>query len=340
MKLRGRAEFLVGMGNDLGGRPDQAGAYTLGTTLDLHYLYLAGIRGRGGWPDWNANGTYVSIHADAAAAKSTVPMFTLYTMAAAGENNLGVLTDDGYMGPYWAGMRLLYERLAAFGAPAVVHFEPDFWAFAQQRSANADAAVHVTSLVPECAALTNDIAGMGQCLVLLGRAIAPKAALGFHASSWAGSREGTIAFLRRVGADRADFVATDMLDRDAGCFEAGSDPNCQRGGAFYWDEANRTSPNFHEHLAWAKSIHDGVGAPILWWQVPFGVPRDVPGGSAGHYRDNRVRYLFAHTDEFVAAGGVGAVFGTGAANQTYITTDGDQFKNAVAAYRARPTPLP
>ena len=78
----------------------------------------------------------------------------------------------------------------------------------------------------------------------------------------------------------------------------------------------------------------------MWWQMPFGVPSATPGGSAGHYRDNRVRYLFAHTDEFVAAGGFGAVFGTGAGNQTDITSDGGQFKAAVTAYNAKPTPLP
>ena len=139
--------------------------------------------------------------------------------------------------------------------------------------------------------------------------------------------------------DKADFVATDMLDRDAGCFEAHTDPNCQRTGTFYWDETNQTSPTFHDHLSWVTSMTTGLGLPMLWWQVPFGVPSTTPGGSAGHYRDNRVHYMFSHVDEFVAAGGVGAVYGTGAANQTDITTDGDQFKNAVTSYFAAPTKL-
>ena len=41
-----------------------------------------------------------------------------------------------------------------------------------------------------------------------------------------------------------------------------------------------------------------------------------------------------------AAGGLGAVFGTGAGNQTYIDTDGDQFKKAVTSYFAAPVKLP
>jgi len=70
------------------------------------------------------------------------------------------------------------------------------------------------------------------------------------------------------------------------------------------------------------------------------VPSDTPGGTAEHYRDNRVHYIFSHIDEFVDAGGLGAAFGTGAENQTYITTDGGQFQDAVTAYFADPTPLP
>ena len=63
-------------------------------------------------------------------------------------------------------------------------------------------------------------------------------------------------------------------------------------------------------------------------------------GRSGKYRDNRVKYLFEHPEEFVQAGGLGAVFGVGAANQAYITTDGGQFKKAVTQYYNKPTPLP
>jgi hypothetical protein len=70
----------------------------------------------------------------------------------------------------------------------------------------------------------------------------------------------------------------------------------------------------------------------LWWQLPLGVPSNTPGGASGRYRDNRVRYIFSHGWEFAEAGGIGAVFGTGAGNQTTVTTDGGQFKNALSKY--------
>jgi hypothetical protein len=342
-KMGREARFLIGMGNDLDNDHSKDGAYTLGVTLDLHYAYLVGLPGEGGWPDWNAGGTFVNILTDSADEHGVTPMFDLYTMASRGEANLDPLDDDGFMGTYWETLKLLYERLAEFDKPAVVHFEPDFWAFAQQQAGGDPASipVRVSALVTECSDLPNDLTGLGHCMMRLGRMMAPKVLLGLHASLWAGPTGDMVTFLNAVGANEGDFIGMDLLDRDAGCFEEHTDPNCQRNdGPWYWDESNQTSPNFHEYLASSKALSDGIGKPIIWWQIPFGVPSDTPGGSAGHYRDNRVRYIFGHIQEFVDAGGVAAVFGVGAGNQTYITTDGGQFENAVTAYFAAPVPLP
>ncbi len=133
-KLGRTPHFLVGMGNDLANDHAMDGAYTLGVTLDLHYAYMVGLPGQGGWPDWNAGGTFVNILADAADAKGVTPMYTLYAMASIGDGNLSGLAMDSFMEPYWDGVRLLFERIAAFGKPALVHVEPDFWAYAQQMS--------------------------------------------------------------------------------------------------------------------------------------------------------------------------------------------------------------
>ncbi len=333
------------MGNDLANNHDQDGAYTLGVTLDVHYAYLSGLMGSGGWPDWNSGGTFVNILTDSAKKHGVVPMMTLYGMAARGEANTANLVDDSYMKPYWDGAKLMFQRLAVFGDPSLVQFEPDWWAYAEQGSPGGDPSklpVHVTTLAPDCASLPNTMIGMGKCLVALARKYSPKTLVGFHASTFADPDPAKIvAFLSKIGASDADFVTTDMLDRDAGCFEAHTDPNCQRNdGPWYWDETNATSPNFHDNLAWVKKITDGLGKPMFWWQVPFGVPSTTKGGTASHYRDNRVHYIFSHVSEFIAAGGVGALFGTGAGNQTDWTTDSGQFKTAATAYFLAPVALP
>ncbi|MGZ5969085.1 MAG: hypothetical protein ACXWP4_15535, partial [Polyangiales bacterium] len=141
-KLRGKSNFLIGMGNDLASDHAQDGAYTLGPTLDLHYTYLVGL-GAGAWPTWNANGAFVNIMTDSADAKSVTPMFTLYQMASNGDGNLSGLGDDTFMKSYWDQTRLLFQRIAIFDKPAVVHVEPDFWGYAQMQSGGTPSALPV-----------------------------------------------------------------------------------------------------------------------------------------------------------------------------------------------------
>ncbi len=349
LKRLGRAsQFLIGHGNDLPGAEKnfdfaQAGIYSLPVKLDIHYVYLTGLAGEKGWPDDN-DGNFVSVIANIDAAKSVTSMFTLYQMASRDDGDLSGLADTDFMTKYWSGVRRMFDQLGKLGKPALAHIEPDFWGYAQEASKKSDPStvrVLVKGLVTECKDLPDDLSGFGRCVVRLGRALAPQTLIGFHASTFGapGNPAAVGDFLRAVGGAEADMVVLETLDRDAGCFEAKVDPNCDRDdGGYYWDETNTTSPNFKEHLAWARTIHDRVGLPLLWWQMPLGVPASAPG-QAKKYRDNRVKYLFEHTRDFAEAGGFGAAFGVGAPNQTDITTDGGQFARAVTKYYAAPLKL-
>ena len=335
-KLGLPSRLAIGLGNDQRpGGPSASSAFVLGPKVDIHYLYLSGLS----WPTWNApEGEYLAMHARAAKAKGVVPMFTLYQAAAWGENNLGAFASADFMTSYWRNVKTMYKRLNEVGGPSIVHVEPDLWGYFQKAGGDDPAKVKVlvSSIVPECADVPNTAAGFGKCIVRLGRQLSPKTAVGLHASTFGAYTNGASdparvgTYLAKVAPD-ADFVAVETLDRDAGCFEVASDPNCKRSGAFYWDENNVQHPNFHDHLGWARSIRAASGKPLLWWQVPLGVPAGS-GGWAGHYRDNRVRYIMSHGWEFAQAGGFGVVFGTGAANQTTVETDGGQFKNALTKY--------
>jgi hypothetical protein len=191
----------------------------------------------------------------------------------------------------------------------------------------------------------------------MGRDVAPKVRIGFGASAWGdwydpvapnadvvGPAQSVADFLSSVGAAETDFVVVETLDRDAGFWEtSGGGATCSvtggPRGAVYWDATNATLPNFHRHLTWVNALTARLNKPAFWWQTPFGVPSNQCGGSAQHWRDNRVAYFFGHVDELMAAGGFGMAFGTGASGQTDVTTDGGQFKNAVTAYRASPRSL-
>ncbi|MDF3069974.1 MAG: hypothetical protein K0R38_5575 [Polyangiaceae bacterium] len=336
-KLGRAANFLIGMGNDLPADFNWAtsGIYKLGAPLDLHYIYLVN-----GWQDWNPGGNFPKIIAEVDKSKGATPMSSVYAITGQGENNFAVLSDDAYMTAYWANAKLLMERYGELEGPALVHLEPDFWAYAQQKSGGDPSSVPAR-LAPECGDLPADLSGMARCWFKLARTHAPQVVIGLHASEWAaGSGNEVGEFLSKLGAAESDVVIIDMLDRDAGCFEAGQLDFCKRGGEFYLDETNQTSPNFAERLSFAKQVSTVTGKPILWWQIPFGVPSETPGGTPGHFRDNKVHYIFNHIQEFVDAGGVGVAFGVGAGEQTTPDTDGGQFQAAVQAYFAAPVPLP
>lgn len=338
-KLGRPGRLLIGLG---GGASDDV-IRAQGITIDLFERYLVGLPGSGGWTEWNDGGSYVNLVAGKADSLGAVPMFTLYQMATWGDGNLEGLADRDFMAAYWDTTELLFERLAIYDKVALVHFEPDFWGYAQRQSPGGDPKrmfVHVR-VAAACVDLPEDVTGMGRCLVRLARRLAPKVLVGFSPSRWgAEALAEVVRFMGEVGTGEADFVVVQTLDRDAGCFEAQIEPNCRRAGrGWYWDETNTRSPHFREHFAEARALGDGLGKPLLWWQTPLGVPAAEPGGSPKRYRDNRVRYFLSHPEELVGAGGFGVVFGAGATDQTDLTTDGGQFRTAAAAYLARPALL-
>lgn len=355
--LRGKGDFMIGVGND------STGPYTHAVPIDLHYAYLVGYGDQTGWPTWNANGDYPKFFAQAAETHTVTPMFTYYQLALELENhNDVVLADATRMHQYLADIRLLFQRIAATGKPAAVQFEPDFFGYLMQRAAmgtspdSLAAKTHFSDM-PECSTLPETASGLTRCMVAIARATAPLARIGFHASMWGSyfdaldpnadveaSGRAVGEFLDSVGAGSTDFVTVETLDRDAGFWEtSGGGATCSltggSRGAVYWDEANVGRPNFSQHMRWVKALTAAMQRPALEWQTPLGVPATTCGGSAMHWRDNRVHYFFGHIADLVDAGVAGMTFGTGAGAQTDLSTDGDQMKTAAAAYKAAPFAL-
>lgn len=308
---------------------------------DIVDTYLVGV-GAGAWPTWNSpDGAYITYTAQAIQAYGAIPMFTLYQMTANGEGNLSGINDATFMNNYWAHVRLMYQRIAALGTPVLINLEPDFWGFVAAQAPDRDATrlAAVVNSQPECGGLPNTAGGLGQCLVQMGRQIAPKALVGFPPAFWSGTPAAIGAQMRAVGAHQADFIVAQTTDRDAGCREVPSPPaECTgRSGPFYWDASNIASPNFHESQ---RQISDyraalGNGLPILWWQTPMGVPSDTPGGTDLHYRDNHVDYMLRNAQEYGDTHTFAIVFSPGGSVQTSISTDGGQFARLSAQYLAR-----
>ncbi len=339
-KLGKPARLLVGLGSS-----EQSDIAAQGITPDIFERYLVGSGQNleSGWQTWNSpEGAYVDLIAGMADKVGAVPMFTVYMSTARGEGSLAYLSDSAFMTQYWHLAKLVFQRLAVYGKPALVSVEPDFWGFVESQTTSGDPTKVTVQVKVEtdCAAYANDLTGLAACYIHLAWTYAPKSRVGFPPSDWgASSIAGVISFMNKVGIGAGDFVVVQTTDRDVGCHEAGGDSACTRALS-YLDESNATSPNYTEYLATMKQYHDGIGKPLIWWQTPLGVPSSTPGGTPNHYRDNHVHYILTHASEFVAIGGVGAVFGPGWGTQTSITTDNGQFKTQSTAYFAKPAPLP
>jgi len=273
-----------------------------------------------------------------------VPMITYYqVLQASGVNEGGaevdVMNDAAFLERYLADFRFLIQRIGT--AKALVHIEPDFWGYCEQKGPDPHAlpAAVKAANPTDCAGQEDSIAGLGRCMIAMVRKYAPAARVGLHASGWgtnmdvlenadpsfdvAGEAQKLGAFLLAAGAGDGDFVVADMSDRDAGWYE-------QQGRDTWWDETNATLPSFHQAFAWAKAVAEKTGKPIVWWQVPVG-NASLPN-SGQQWKDNRVDYLLAHMDEVASAHGAAVLFGAGDGVQTTPETDGGNLVAKVKAY--------
>jgi hypothetical protein len=310
-----------------------------GSKIDAYYRYLVG-----GWRKWNApDGEYALMVMREADALGAVPMFTYYKLAYEFEvKNYSFITGEP-LHEYLGDMRVLFQKIAQFGKPVIVHIEPDFFGYAQQYAANQKkSAAEIPAKVkypdlPECSSSPENLVGIMDCVINMARALAPKAKIAFHASHWgdwydmndpnapAQQKSYSVAdFLKSMGADRTDFITLETSDRDAGFFEAQGKP----GG--YWTSVKDAAG----HLRWVGFISERLQKPVLWWQMPHGVPSSTPGGTPSHYRDNRVPLFYGMIPDLIRLGGFGMVFGAGAKDQTTSDTDGGQFKRFNDKYQA------
>jgi hypothetical protein len=226
---------------------------------------------------------------------------------------------------------------------AFLHIEPDFWGYVEQVNADPHMVpAKVTAAnATDCASNENSAAGLAACMIHMVRVYAPSAKVGLHASAWGtkmdvfgnsdakldvlGEARKMVAFQTALGAKDGDFIVSDPSDRDAGYYEK------TQGRNTWWDDTNATLPNFHQAFTWTKAVAEGLGLPVLYWQIPVG-NMNLDNTNL-HYKDNRLDYFFAHMDEVAAAHIVGLFFGAGSTGPTTPETDGGNLVNKTTAYR-------
>ena len=309
-----------------------------GVPWKYRYQYLAGGV-YSSWTAWNSPPGQFATNYLSATPSGTIPAFTYY-MLLQSHRASDEATDDydnvnsaSLMSLYYGDFRLLMQKVGGYGQPAVVHVEPDFWGYMQQRSGNTSPAGVSASVASsgfaDVQGYPNTVAGFGQALLHLRDLYAPNAVMAIHASLWSSlidvgsttdptvnvrtEADKTAAFLNASGA--WDTVFNDVDDHDAGWWEAQGANN--QWSTHWWDPTNQALPNFTRYLSWVDELHARTARPQVVWQVPVGNQYFLTeNNTCGHYQDNVAQYFLGHPADLFAAGLVAVLFGAGNGCQT------------------------
>jgi hypothetical protein len=321
--------------------PGGAAAMRATAPFLFRYQYLAGgVNTGGGWSTWNPNGDFAKFYIQDSVANGLIPVFTYYQLLQSSPGGGGEpaalfanLNNTATMTAYYGDLTLFFQKAGAFtGQRVVLHVEPDFWGYVQQR-ASGDAAATVAAKVSETGiaalqGLPSNVAGFAQAIVRLRNAYAPNVTLAYHVSVWGTNVDIAIsnppdatvdalagraaAFYRSLNAT-FDLSFAEFSDRDAAFkqFIYGD------GGISWWDAAD-----FRRNARFLKLFSSTSRTRLVMWQIPLGNTRMRSQNNVwGHYQDNRVEWLFdeaarTHLATYVDAGVIAFLFGGGAGGVT------------------------
>lgn len=307
-----------------------------GVPWRYRFTYLAGgVNTANNWLTWQdpalPRGQYALDYmtSSTTAPASYIPVFTWYQLLqstpSTGSSELdrdySNLNNAATMSSYYSSFKVLMQKAAQYGGQVVVHVEPDFWGYMQQKAAGGDAtsisAMVKSSAFADAAAFPDNLVGFASELKHLRDMYAPNALLAMHASMWSSSidiasdtrstidaaaeADKTAAFLNSVGAASWDAVFNDVDDHNAAWWELAScaSPPCvNQWFTHWWDPNNVKFPNFARYLTWVGELHTKTLKPQVVWQVPMGNQYFLSmNNTCGHYQDNVAPYFIAHPND-------------------------------------------
>lgn len=280
----------------------------------------------------------------------TYNQFLLSSGSPTYEGGLLALGEAHIVSRYFNDWRFLLQQIGE--ERAVLQLEPVLFQVAQSRFPDAaEIPASVSEANPtDCGEEEDSFAGFGRCLIKMARLHAPNSIVGFRAAPEA-IFEGDIFlnrdrslelasvavevgdYLRACGADEADFVSISPATRDAGWAGLNLDED------WWWDASNTTLPNFHQVFTWGRVLAEELDLPILWWRIPVGHMKLLPGKSRA-WPDNRLDYFFDHMDEVAASQAFAVTFGAGEWKQTTPATDGGNLLRRLEEHREAGGQLP
>jgi hypothetical protein len=304
----------------------------------LCYQYIASgvLPGQTWATHWGTNFAYD--YAKSAHAAGCLPEFDYYQVVpttgkegASAEH--GTLENTAIMADYYKDFTTLLQQIHNYGGKAVVHVEPDLWAYLE--TLNANSALLTASVASsgnvDVGAYPNTVAGFGRALLHLRDLYAPNVIMAAHVSTWLWSlstepslnvtqiAKNDAAFMSGTG--NWDLFYTDISDRDAAYYQY----VLGDGGAHWCDAANKKYPNFNRLTVWAGAFTAAAHKRLVIWQIPVGntLMRSC-ANTNHHYQDNREQYWLdnypnnSNIGALAQAGVIGLIFGPGNVGTTDV----------------------
>ncbi|MGW2377814.1 RICIN domain-containing protein [Kitasatospora sp. NPDC001683] len=308
--------------------------------------YYTAARCQDGWSGWwgcwtgstTAPGTYVT-YKDANAAHATYQgksrpqkqLWTWYSLRdlgdAAGQGDgpgeVQAINRADLLTRYLNDYRFFLQKIGT--SHDMIDLEPDFWGYVRSLGNPHQVAAQVKAANPtDCGSQENSASGLAQCLIAMGHKYAPNAGVGMHLScfDWQQNTPQCVKDYADLGASSADFLVTDVTDRDAGWYAL---PAHGSRDTFWNDQKGFAALGFY------KTMAESVGKPVVLWQVPLG--NMAQNNTPNHYKDDKVDWFFSHLDQVANAHVGGILFGAGWTEQTTPETDGGNLINKTIAYR-------
>nr|BFD92472.1 hypothetical protein KitaXyl93_38320 [Kitasatospora sp. Xyl93] len=296
----------------------------------------------GWWGCWTgdttAPGTQITLNNDRA-SKATYQgkprpqkyLFTWYSLRDLGDmagqgdgpGEVQAINRADLLTKYLNDYRFFLQKIG--NAQDMIDIEPDFWGYVRSLGNPHQVSAQVKAANPaDCGSQENSASGLAQCMIAMSHKYAPNTGVGLHLScfDWQQNTPQCVKDYADLGAKNADFLVTDVTDRDAGWYAL---PAHGSKDTFWNDQKGFAA------LAFYRTMSESVGKPVVLWQIPLG---NMAGNNTpGHYKDDKVDWFFSHMDQ-VANAHVGALlFGAGWSEQTTPETDGGNLVNKTTAYR-------
>ncbi|WP_407989466.1 RICIN domain-containing protein [Kitasatospora sp. CMC57] len=303
----------------------------------------------GWWGCWTgdttAPGTQVTVYKDRA-SKATYQgkprpqkyLFTWYSLRdlgdAAGQGDgpgeVVAINRSDLLTRYMNDYRFFLQKIG--NSQDMIDLEPDFWGFARSLGNLHQVPAQVKAANPtDCGAQENSASGLAQCLISMAHKYAPNAGVGLHLTcfDWQQNTPQCVKDYADLGAKNADFLVSDVTDRDAGWYALPAHGSRDT----YWNDQKGFAA-----LGFYKTMSESVGKPVVLWQVPLG--NMAQNNTPGHFKDDKVDWFFSHLDQVANAHVGGLLFGAGWSEQTTPETDGGNLINkTIANHNSGGTPL-